>query len=162
MTGSVHGQVAFVAAQNFFQLQIQLRKKFPSLVRSLKTNDCATQRAFSIFPKDIFFKICRSLIWKFACAMWNLLGKQCDGPEDPVCHADLTFLPPDGSFGSFESRKRTFDFSVKTQEGRVLHSFSETLKGVSLISKAWGKRSSNFWSSPKNWLSRDDSFILLC
>ena len=59
------------------------------------------QSEFSISPK--YFAKVRNPIWNLACAMWNVLCKQCDGPEDPVCHEDLTFRPPDGSFESCES-----------------------------------------------------------
>ena len=100
----VHGhQVAF---QLFFWLQSSsaCAKSFLP-VSSLKTNDCATQRAFSTwifnFPK--YFAKARNPIWNLARAMWNVLCKQCNGPEDPVCHEDLTFRPPDGSFESCES-----------------------------------------------------------
>ena len=59
------------------------------------------QSEFSISLK--YFAKVRNPIWNLACAMWNVLCKQCDGPEDPVCHEDLTFRPPDGSFESCES-----------------------------------------------------------
>ena len=83
----------FVAAQNFLQLEIQLQKSFRSC--QFPQNQRLCNAAFSILQifKEISVKICWSWIWNCACARWNLLGKQSDGPEDPVCHADLTFLP---------------------------------------------------------------------
>ena len=93
LTGCVHGQLASLQLKISFNLRFSC-KKVSALVSSLKTNDCATQpfQSLQIF-KEISVKICWSWIWNCACARWNLLGKQFDGPEDPVCHADLTFLP---------------------------------------------------------------------
>ena len=94
----------------------------------------------------------------FGCAMWNLLGKQCDRPEDPVCHADLTFLPPDGSFRSFGAQEGTFDFSVKTwEEQREPQSFSETYNAGVLI---WSgvMRSKIFWSLKYNYQEQFSNF----
>ena len=76
------------------------------------------QSEFSISPK--YFAKVRNPIWNLACAMWNVLCKQCDGPEDPVCHEDLTFRPPDGSFESCESSTGEHStFRRKPQGGKI-------------------------------------------
>ena len=101
---------------------LRLRKKVSSLSVLWKPmiaqHSAPFQSEFSISPK--YFAKVRNPIWNLACAMWNVLCKQCDGPEDPVCHEDLTFRPPDGSFESCESSTGEHStFRRKPQGGKI-------------------------------------------
>ena len=101
------------------------------------------QSEFSISPK--YFAKVRNPISNLACAMWNVLCKQCDGPEDPVCHEDLTFRPTDGSFESCQSSTgERSTFRRKPPGGKIypnlfmkefvgLHWFESTRKNRSVF-----------------------------
>ena len=130
----VHGhQVAF---QLFFWLQSSsgCAKSFLRLSVLWKPmiaqHSAPFQSEFSISPK--YFAKVRNPIWNLACAMWNVLCKQCDGPEDPVCHEDLTFRPPDGSFESCESSTAEHStFRRKPQGGKIyLNLFMKEFVGL--------------------------------